>query len=181
MSTANITVFLNKKNLRNASRDNIILPAIASRWGGYYTSGLYGGRANYSEKAIAEFGYELAQVTKAEADRIKRLEVKRSARLEAKRVEAEMAKRERAVEVCLAADPLEVKANDEGNPLVQSVVDLAGTPFIEVYHGCGRGTAYVKAGKLIAYHYGHRQPVNAPTGEDVQAIHCHLSGTQVCL
>ena len=49
---------------------------------------------------------------------------------------------------------------------------------IEAYGGCGKGTAYVIEGNVIAFHYGYEQPTNAPVNCEV--IRVELSGTQIC-
>lgn len=182
MNTANnITVFLNKTNLRNPNRHEIVCKAYPSRWGGVYGKSHYDSRVNLSDKKMEERGFRLAEITRQEFKRLQGLEAKRRLRMEAKRLEMELTHRAEAVTICLSAEPLPVVSNEGGNPFVRSVVDLAGTPMIEAYHGCRKGTAYVRGGHLIAFHYGHRQPHNAPSGDGVTAMLCELSCTQVCL
>lgn len=128
---------------------------------------------------MAERGYSLETVTKEELKRMEKLAATRSARIAKKTAEYELTQRAEQVAICLAASPIAVRDNDGGNPFVLEVVDLAGTPMIEAYHGCGKGTAYLRDGALVAFHYGHRQPTNIPAG--TTAVRCELSGTQVCL
>lgn len=181
MTTSTTLAFVNKKNIRNANRAELVCKAYPSNWGGHYGKSPYDSRVNLSAKKMEERGFILTEITKAEMKRLQGLEAKRAARLQAKSDALELDKRAEAVALCLASEPISMVANVGGNPMVRSVVDLAGTPMIEAYHGCGSGTAYLLNNTLIAYHYGHRQPANAPTMDGVSVVRCELSCTQVCL
>lgn len=176
-----VAVFLNRRNLRNANRADFLLPAIPSRWGGFYARSEPPYVVNLSAAKLEERGFQLIDLPKEEVKRLEGLKMKREARIEKRTRELKLQERADAVAVCLAAAPLPVVPNTGGNPFVCSVVNLAGTPMIEAYHGCGKGTAYLSADKLIAFHYGYEQPANAPTGDGIEVLRCELSGTQVCL
>ena len=141
-----------------------------SRYGIYYSvNGL-----TYSENRIKDFGFKEFELTK---EQIKRIERKNAKILLMDAIEynkAKMADRKKQVEICLNSSPVEISTK-EGQ--ICPTANLADTPMIEAYHGCGKGTAYIKEGKVIAWHYGHEKPDNAP---DCENVHVDLSCTQIC-
>lgn len=175
------TVFLDRRALRQSTQTDIVRTAYPSRWGGHFARSPYDSRTCYSAAAMRKKGFQLVELPKEEVDRIKKLQTKRIVRMEARTIAYNLEQRAEAVAKCLRAEPIPLQVNEGGNPFVRQVVNLSGTPMIEAYTGCGSGTAYLQSGKLIAYHYGHQQPANAPKGEDIQVRRCELSGTQVCL
>lgn len=127
---------------------------------------------NFSEKEMQELGYEIQDLT---ADQATELTEKFAAWQRKISIEArarEMEQRKLSVEICLKAEPLEI---GEGNHLWQHITTIS-KQMEEAYHGCGRGTAYIKDGKIIAFHYGFEQPENAPVAK---AICVELSAHQI--
>lgn len=75
------------------------------------------------------------------------------------------------VDQTVAVGGVEIVGNEGGHPCVSSVANLAGTPLIEKYHGCGRGSAMVKDGRVFDIAY------------DVVYdgwVRCDFSCTQIC-
>lgn len=169
------TIFLNKKNQKDSSSFSIIEKAINGRYG-YYSN--YGG--NLSEKKMNEIGYTLVELNTKEVERLEKLQIKRKKRLEKQYRENKLREREDQVNICLATEPLKIEKNPNfGINPIEFIVNLSDTPMIDAYHGCGKGTAYVKNNQLIAFHYGYEQPNNTPT--DCEVLQIELSSTQICM
>jgi hypothetical protein len=66
----------------------------------------------------------------------------------------------------------------QGRTPVRSVASLSDTDMIDFYKGCGKGLAYVRDKKVIAFQYGNKKPGNAP----VDCIVCNVSFscTDIC-
>jgi hypothetical protein len=83
------------------------------------------------------------------------------------------------VDICLKAEPVQVIENEYSNiSPVTHVANLSNTDMIKAYKGCGKCTAYVKDGYLVAFHYGYERPDNRP--KDCEAIRVEASCTQLC-
>lgn len=132
-------------------------PAISGRFGDYCKRNGF----NYSTKDMLAAGFEIQNLT---TDQVKELNERYNAfqdRIKEEEHQREMQERERNVEICLNCEPLEI---GEGNHLWTHITDIT-EGMKEAYHGCGKGTAYIKDGKIIAFHYGYDKPVNAPKAE----------------
>lgn len=80
------------------------------------------------------------------------------------------------IEICLKSNPIEISQKPKEICLT---ANLSGTPMIEAYHGCGKGTAYINDKvQLVAWHYGYEQPSNVPP--NTSSVKVELSCTQVC-
>lgn len=159
-------------------RGNQITEVVNGRYGSYARFSPYGlGMSNYSEKRMLEDGYEIVSLTKEEATALNeahRQEVDARNRAE---YEQKMADRFDQVTTCLASAPIEIVSNEGGSRFVSAVANIKGG-MEEAYHGCGKCTAYVKDGMVIAFHYGYDSPSNAPT--DCNAVRCECSCYQIC-
>ena len=146
-------------------------------------SGKYGRYArvngiNYSEKRMKELGYDLKAVTKDEISKINSdFRIFNIAVMEEDR-QAKLSDRFKQVETCLDSDPVEIVKNEYATSPVAFVANLKDSGMIDAYHGCGKGTAYMKEGYVIAFHYGYEKPENAPT--DCESAKVELSCAQVC-
>jgi hypothetical protein len=85
------------------------------------------------------------------------------------------------IEMTLKCEPVAIVRNEYYNPRltpIKSVANLADTPMIEHYHGCGEGFAYVKDNRVIAFRYDKRPVANEP--KDAKRIPVEMSCTQLC-
>lgn len=175
------TYFLNKKAQKDSSNFEFIKEAINGRYGMY--AQYYGNR---SVSSMAKDGFDLVTLTKEEAEKLFGLQKKRYNR-DQKKLRAEMEAQnecnlnERANQIskCLDSEPLEIEVNNGGNPMVSCLSNITGR-MIEVYQGLGKATAYVQNNKVIAFHYGHQKPKNAPSWQGVKSHRVELSCTQIC-
>lgn len=135
-------------------------PVISGRYGAYCRQG----RINYSEKEMAELGYKIESLT---ANQVAEYDAKYAAWQKEQREHfqrIEMEKREKDVDICLNSTPLEIgEGNDLWNHITNVSEEMGGA-----YHGCGKGTAYIRDGKIIAFHNGYNRPANAPEAEAIQ-------------
>lgn len=146
-----------------------ITPAINGRYGLYAKRNGY----NYSERELLKSGFELRTLTDEEVSTIV---AEQKAALEQARANyraIELERRAKQVELCLAGYPIAI---GEGNDLWFHVTDLTGN-HLEAYTGCGKATAYIADGKIIAWHYGEEHPANAPACDYVQL--CEVSCAQL--
>jgi hypothetical protein len=91
----------------------------------------------------------------------------------------DMKERQEQVAICLKAAPVEIIENKYRDiSRVTHVANLSNTAMIDAYRGCGKCTAFVKDGNLIAFHYGYEKTDNAP--KDCEAIRVEASCTQLC-
>ena len=135
--------------------------------------------SNRSVKWMLEQGYEIAEVSKAE------YEAKLQAwndycAAERKRFdELEMEERKQTLLATLDCEPIEI-SKKEGERCFTA--DLQGTNMIDAYKGAGKATAYVKDGKLVGFHYGHRKPIEGILLEAIvdKTVRVMMSCTQVC-
>lgn len=153
--------------------DTELYKAYVGRWGVY--ARYYG--SNESEKKMLARGYVLEHLTAVEAAEYNRLnEEKRKRAAEEYRAE-ELKKRFKQVEICLKSDPLPIVPNSFPNPFVPYLAKISDG-MLEAYHGCGKGTAYIRDNKVIAYHYGYEYPNNIPSS--TYAVKVELSCTEIC-
>lgn len=140
--------------------------------------GRYGRYANYcgntSEKKMGEMGFEIVSLTREDAEECHKLFKQEKEEIMCKGYEEEMKERANQINICLNSEPLEV---GQGNALWGSITNITGS-MKDAYKGCGKISAYIKDGKIIAYHYGHRQPDNAP---DCECIQCEVSCFQILM
>lgn len=71
--------------------------------------------------------------------------------------------------------------NEHYNPRltpVTHVANLSDSKMIDFYRGCGKGIAYVKNDKVVAYQYGFDKFSNAPEG--CKRVRVEFSCTQIC-
>ena len=169
---------------RDQRNPEFLLDATSGRYGYFHRDGVL----NISEKKLNAKGYVLSRYRKHEA--LELIEERRQYKQERRDAQAarEIAEREATVAACLEAGPVSLDPNTEGTPFVPTVANLKDTAMIEQYHGCGRGTAYVKDNQLIAFHYGtvrwsrEGAPINLPDNlpEGCTAYAVMMSCTQVC-
>lgn len=146
-----------------------ITPAINGRYGLYAKRNGY----NYSERELLKSGFELRTLTDEEVSTIVADQKAALERAMANRRAIELERRAKQVELCLAGNPIAI---GEGNDLWSYVTDLTGN-HLEAYTGCGKATAYIADGKIIAWHYGDERPANAPACDYVQL--CEVSCAQL--
>jgi hypothetical protein len=85
------------------------------------------------------------------------------------------------IEATLLCEPVAIVENEHYNPKqtpIKYVASLSETNMINHYHGCGRGVAYVKDGKVIAFRYGTEPVANEPKCDKSYQI--NFSCTQIC-
>lgn len=165
------TVFVNRES-------NVLYPVVVSILKGRYGSYCQVRGINRSEKAMMEMGYSIEHLTREE---IIALSAAQKAEKDAQDKiyhDKKMKERFDCVAACLSCDPVAIIENDGGNPMVAMVANLGGTSMINQYAGCGKGTAYVSDGKVVAFHYGYEQPANAP--ENATVVRIGFSCTQIC-
>lgn len=143
-------------------------------------SGKYGNYAringiNWSEKELAKFNYTIEPLTKNEYNEIISNWKNKIAENVSEYEAQKLYDRSIQIDVCLASAPIEISLKESEICLT---ANLSNTKMIEAYHGSGKGTAYTKDGKLIAFHYGYQQPDNAP--KDCIVAKVMMSCTQVC-
>jgi hypothetical protein len=136
-----------------------ILPAFSGKWGPFakVERGL-----NLSEKKLEERGYVLKYLTPEEAQSYYQ---RVNAQLDEQRA-MELLDRAAQVALCLTCPPV---------PIFDGIAKLKGEPMRDAYHGCGKGTAYIQDGFVVAFHYGYARPENAP-GEGCKVM---LSGNEI--
>lgn len=98
-----------------------------------------------------------------------------NARIRAEWEADKMRQRADAIAHCLNCNPVEIS---QKNGEICETANLSDSQMIEVYKGCGKGTAYLRGSNVVAWHYGYQQPDNVPT--DVQSVAVVLSCTQIC-
>lgn len=135
-------------------------PVISGRFGDYCKKNGF----NHSEKDMRELGFEIQELTVEQAKELNEKYAAWQSEMNAAAREREMQLRKQSVEICLNCEPLEI---GEGNHLWNHITDIS-EEMGEAYHGCGKGTAYIKDGKIIAFHYGYDRPDNAPSAETKQ-------------
>lgn len=147
-----------KRYFVNGNGENHL--AISGRYGEYCKiKGI-----NYSVKEMQKLGFEIQDLTSEQAKDLSEKFAAWKCEAAAAEHEHEMQERKRCVEICLNCDPLEI---GEGNHLWNHITDIS-EEMGEAYHGCGKGTAYISDGKIIAFHYGYSHPDNAPEAEAIQ-------------
>lgn len=146
-----------------------ITPAINGRYGLYAKRNGY----NYSERELLKAGFELRTLTDEEVSTIAAEQKAALEQARANRQAIELERRAKQVELCLADEPIAI---GKGNDLLSHVTDLTGN-HLEAYAGCGKATAYITDGKIIAWHYGNERPANAPACDYVQL--CEVSCSQL--
>lgn len=146
-----------------------IIAAINGRYGLYAKRSGY----NYSEKELLKLGFELRTLTQEEVASIQEEQKAFLAQARANRRAIELERRANQVKLCLAGEPIAI---GEGNALWMHITDLVGN-HLEVYTGCGKATAYIRNGHIIAWHYGTERPANAPECDYVQL--CEVSCSQL--
>lgn len=78
-------------------------------------------------------------------------------------------------------EPISIIENEHYKPQftpVTHVANLANTSMIDFYHGCGKGIAYVKDNKVLAFQYGYCRFSNEPEG--CERVKIDFSCTQIC-
>lgn len=165
MTTKNYLIYTNQIGFP------VILPVLKGKYGSYTKMNGF----NRSIKYALDLGYKEENLSKEEIMQVeKNHEIFRNDFF-AKQEILKLKEREEQVQLCLDSEPVEISLKENEICLT---VDLSGTKMIEAYHGCGKGTAYTKEGKLIAFHYGYQQPTNAPI--DCIVAKVVMSCTQVC-
>lgn len=167
----------NKKELKKSGNYELVFQAHHGSYG-YYAQSTY---IKKSKKRMEKEGFILVEEQDERVSKLNSLSRKRKARLEKIWKEKKLKERAIQIELCLKTAAIPIQENEYfGNGLtpVKSVVNLAGTSMIEAYTGCGKGTAYVRKNKLVAFHYGYDQPSNAPLNTEIHKV--ELSSTQIC-
>jgi|GEM_PF-5442546 len=147
-------------------------------------NGRYGYYAKYlgynsSEKSMRESGYDLVRLTKEEATQLLRAQ---SARIQAEKEEGrrlKLAARAEQVTISMAGEPFDIEPNIGGSPFVERIANVPAS-LSEAYRGCGKGTAYIKDDKVIAFHYGYDKPANAPSENIAMPVQVEFSCYQIC-
>lgn len=145
-------------------------PVISGRYGDYCR--LRG--IAFSEKEMRKLGYEIQELTPEQALKLSEKYAVRQLELGKAEHERDMQQRKQSVEICLNCQPLEI---GQGNIIWEHITTIS-KEMLDAYHGCGKGTAYIREGKIIAFHYGYNQPENAPT-EDAQVVRVEFSCLQI--
>ncbi|MCT4602468.1 MAG: hypothetical protein N4A59_06165 [Marinifilum sp.] len=166
--------FVNEKAKKQSNCTDIIRTAYNGPYG-YYANSIYSSLKK-SEKKMQADGFKLVELTSEESEKLRKLAQKRANRIARKIKENKLKERAEQISKCMQNEPLPIVSNDGGAAEVSEIVNLTGS-MLETYQGCGKGTAYVKDGKLIAWHYGYEKPENAPDVENGPVL---LSGTQIC-
>ncbi len=148
-------------------KKNQIVDLLKGRYGNY--AKFFG---NSSEKKMQELGFEIVSLTREEVLNYNKLHTLEQEDIKKLAYNQKMQERAEQVSICLKSEPLEI---GDGNHLWGAITSITGD-MQEAYHGCGKITAYLKDGKIIAFHYGYERPDNAPTCE---AIKCEVSGMQI--
>ncbi len=136
---------------------------------------------NYSDKKMLEDGYEFRDASQEEIAELMSDWKNYHIELQKGFQHQKLQDRQDQINVCLTCEPISITPNEYyGNGLtpVTDVCNLSGTKMIEVYQGCGKGTAYIRENRLVAFHYGYEQPNNVPT--DCNVVRVEMSCTQVC-
>lgn len=136
---------------------------------GYYTT-ING--INYSEKALSNKGYTFVTLTRDEAQIIENLHYAEKESESDFIYEQKMLDRTNQIKECLKSNPLPIEMI-EGNRC--ATVTLTDT-FLSHYDGCGKGTAYVVDGFVVAWHYGYE----APMVLNAKSVQVMLSCSQIC-
>lgn len=126
----------------------------------------------FSQKRLKDMGYELREMTYAEFQEYESEQNLAIVKSEMIAVESNAEQRFESVKFCLECEALEMISN----PLVlqmgvKNVVYLKEGDMFKEYQGRGEGTAYFsekgdRKTYLIAFHYGHDKPSNAPDVND---------------
>lgn len=163
------------KTARYFRKENALILCQSGKWGNYGTIN----GTNFSEKRMIDLGYKLETLSISEAKAIRaEIEAHNEALRKAWR-EQEMRERSLSVFFCLTDDPILITPNPNKGTEITHIANIQDSPmFADAYKGCGKGTAYVRDGHVVAYHYGHEQPANAP--KDVSAFWVDLSCYQIC-
>jgi len=134
---------------------------------------------NRSENWMRQNGWLRQEISKADFDS-KLQEWNEYCASERKRFDdIEMEERKETLLATLKCAPIEISKKDGE---ICYTADLQNTDMIAYYKGAGKATAYVKDGKLVGFHYGHRQPIEGLLAGAIvdKKIKVMMSCTQVC-
>lgn len=160
----------------SASTTSYYQPVVSFKKGRYGIYAVLNG-INRSEKFMVENGFEIKTISKDEASTLMQAWNNKNAEQVRLAHATKMNEREAAIAICLASAPIAISKKEKE---ICPTANLGGTPMIEAYQGCGKGTAYVRNNEVVAFHYGYEQPFAALALENVEAIKVELSCTQIC-
>jgi hypothetical protein len=85
------------------------------------------------------------------------------------------------IEAMLLLEPIEIEKNPHYNPKltnVKRVANLSDTSFIDFYHGCAAGFAFIKDDTVVAFHYDEDKITKKLP--DCKKVRVEFSCTQIC-
>jgi hypothetical protein len=136
---------------------------------------------NYSEKKLLELGYELRAITQDEYNEIMGKYNDLVKKSNEEEYNKKIDERREQVSICLKATPVAIVDNEyygTGATPVTHVSNIFGSGMENAYHGCGKGTAYVKDNFVVGFHYGYDRPPNWP--RDCDTVQVEMSCGQLC-
>lgn len=153
-------VFIHAKNKRDKDSCDFLRDYMTGKFGVFSKtpSGMI-----RSLKAMIVEGWKVHDISMDEYQDLISLQNKRMVRISMQDVDKEVANRYKCVEHCLKCEPISpISVECHFDAFIDREYILNGTGMDKMVDSDGKGVAYIVGEKLVAFHYGIKQPGNIP-------------------